>query len=128
MKIQNGVVDLSSTGKRFVTVMVNRSYKPYFTPFQTYECARTCWHVDLNKVKKADYILAVYYGKIVGVFTATAWLDGHSTENSVIKNKKEKEKRYEFVGKIVKDKFAKKIIGCEILGYEKQGYPVQYFN
>ena len=128
MQIKNGVADLSGTGKKFVAVMVNKSYKPYFTLFQTYECARTCWHVDLNNVKKADYILAVYYGKIVGVFTATAWLDGHSTENSIIKNKKEKEKRYEFVGKIVKGKFAQKLIGCEILGYEKKGYPVQYFN
>ena len=128
MQIKNGFVDLSSVDKRFITVMVNKSYKPYFTPFQTYECARTAWHVDLNKAQKADYILAVYHGKIVGVYVAVGWLDGYSTENSVIKSSKNVEGRYEFVGKIVKSRFAKKLIGCEILGYKKKGYPVQYFN
>ena len=52
-------------------VKVNQNYKP--NERNLYEATRHAWPVRKDRAEKLDYVLAVYYGKIVGAFRATRW-------------------------------------------------------
>lgn len=46
----------------------------------TYEAVRYSWKIDPSKAAKADYVFAVRYGIVVGIFVADQWLEA-SAEN-----------------------------------------------
>ena len=40
---------------------------------ETYDCVRFAWKLDVNRAKKAEYVLAVEKGIIIGVFKPENW-------------------------------------------------------
>ncbi len=56
---------------RLILISINRLQSKI--PDEIYKQVRFAWRVDLNRVRKADYVLAVVRGVIVGVFIAKRW-------------------------------------------------------
>jgi len=60
-----------------------------------YEATRYAWKLNINKAKKADVVLSVRQGLIVGAFIATQWLEA-TTDN--FPGREPAPGRYGFVG------------------------------
>ena len=59
-----------------VLFIINQNYenaRRLNTPDPIYESVRFAWHVDKSRVEKADYVLAVDNGTIIGAFIADEW-------------------------------------------------------
>ena len=128
-------IDLNKLNCKIIALRINDTYSRFImgkyekNEFKIYECARTCWDLDLRKARKADYIVAVVNGEIKGVYTQEAWIYGHATENTVIKKHKICKHRHEFVGKILRNDLAKRLIGKQIVGYDNSnGKPYKYYG
>jgi uncharacterized protein len=59
-----------------------------------YEAVRYSWKIDPERAAKADYVLAVYHGLIIGAFKADKWLPA-TAENGM----PTREGRWGFVGR-----------------------------
>ena len=59
-----------------------------------YEAVRYSWKIDPERAAKADYVLAVYHGLIIGAFKADKWLPA-TAENGM----PPREGRWGFVGR-----------------------------
>lgn len=81
-----------------------------------YECTRSSWKVDINKIRKYQYVLSVTYGVVKAVYKVTEW---HKTEWG----------RCEFTGVEAEPKIEKLFIGKKIPAkYRQRGNanPVLY--
>ena len=88
-----------------VLFIVNRNYKHAVllndeNYHALYEAVRFAWRVDKSRVEKAEYVLAVYHGNIIGAFVADEWLvatEENFPGRKVVSEPKPK-RRYGFVG------------------------------
>lgn len=81
-----------------------------------YECTRSAWKLDINKVKQYPYVLSVTDGIVKEVYKATEW---HSMENG----------RVGFTGTVAEDEIRKIFIDMKIPEkYRRKGSanPAQY--
>ena len=63
---------------------------------ETYDAVRFAWRIDPEKAKKADYVLALNRGIIVGVFKVESWKK--ATINNFPEFGKNVKKRWGFIG------------------------------
>jgi hypothetical protein len=85
-----------------------------------YEATRKAWRVRKSRVKKADYVLSVLNGLVVGVFTDLDWREDNIRPD-----------RFSFIGNPAPKNIQKKYIGKIIpLEYTQRGSanPCQYVN
>jgi len=68
-------------------VCVNDTVREDSNVKEVYEGARYAWHVNIKRAEKAQVVVAVLHGAIVGVFVPKEWLDateenfpGHTTD------------------------------------------------
>ena len=127
--------DLNGMGKRILAVRITNTYKPEFDDlppreriFKVYECTRGCWVVNRRKAAKVDLVIGVYNGVVKGVFVPEAWLDAHSTMNTVLAEENIDAERSEFVGREAKDQFAKDLLGRQVDFTTDEPNPVAYFG
>ena len=102
-----------------------------------YGAVRWAWHANLNRVRNADYVLAVEIGtggRVVGIFKPILWYKATSENDKKYEHflnaggTEENEKRIAFKGVEVNDELLKrkyKYIPKELLG---QANPVRYLN
>jgi hypothetical protein len=104
-------------------IIINKS----ISDNSVYDATRFAWKIDKRKAEKAEYILSIQQGIIVGVFIAKEWKEG-SKENFPEFNEDRKE-RYGFIGyeapAEIKDIYMRKRIPDE---YRKKGAanPIKY--
>lgn len=107
---------------RALLIKVNRSA----AETSLYEATRFAWRVDPRKVARAEVVLAVSQGLIVGVFTVDRWLE--ATEENFPGREPEPE-RYGFEGKEAALDIKTQYVGKRIPSkYRKRGAasPVRY--
>lgn len=92
-----------------IAVKINLSYKEGMGTFQIYECARSAWRIDKNKVDQIKYVVVVFKGEIKEVFKVAGWFDAGSTLSSV--ERLSIENKVEFVGCLAEDKIREKYNG-----------------
>lgn len=91
--------------------------KTYRAGDDVYECAKKYWHLNGERAKSADFVFAVFQGRIVGVFKPVRWY---------LTDSKEHEGRWEFEGEIID---ASPYLGKDISHYVgKSQNPVMYIN
>lgn len=58
-----------------VLFVINKNYDPDDSdPEATYKATRYAWHLDPDRVKFAEYVLAVYKQTIIDVFVPEEWV------------------------------------------------------
>lgn len=57
---------------KVMLISINNSHQTPYHP-TIYDAVRTCWRVNVNRARKADYVIAVYRGVTVGVFQQMQW-------------------------------------------------------
>lgn len=57
--------------EKIMAISINNSY--FSRGGDVYQSVRYCWHVVPSRAKKAEYILAVLYGVVVGVYEKAIW-------------------------------------------------------
>ena len=67
LQIRYGARELRSD-EPLLLIKINRHYRPGMSPEAVCHEARWCWRMDLNRAKRARYILAVAHGIVRGVF------------------------------------------------------------
>lgn len=108
---------------KLILINVNRSVNER----SVYDAVRFAWRIDVNRAKKAEYVLAVEKGIIVGVFKPNEWKS--ATLNNFPEFTWHNEKRYGFTGEEADDKIQKEYLHKRIPeNYRKRGaaYPVKY--
>lgn len=83
-------LELSKFEHSVLMIKINQSIKER----PIYEATRYAWRIDQSKAKKAEYVIAVEYGIIVGVFKAIEWKEVTMENGFSIEYKG----RYGFVG------------------------------
>ena len=73
-------------------ITINRS----INETSVYEAVRYAWRINVERARKAEYVLAVEKGLIVGVFRATEWKT--ATEKNFPEKETHNENRYGFIG------------------------------
>lgn len=81
-----------------------------------YECTRKYWHVDIERARKADYVMGIANGIVQAVYIPQKWA---ITTNPKFAG------RYEFEGEEVEDY---PYIGMNIAPFVKGHSPIRYFN
>ena len=81
----SGTEDLAVFPKhmKMLLVCVNRTYEAE----GIYDAARYSWKILLAKAEQAEYVLAVAYGVIVGVFDANEWLPATKSNFPAVSDK-----------------------------------------
>jgi hypothetical protein len=104
-------------------ITINRS----ITDLSVYDATRFAWRIDKNKAEKADYVLSVEKGIVVGVFKVHEWRlarKNHFPEFSAHTNS-----RYGFVGEEAEPQIQKKYLRKRIPSdFRKKGAanPIKY--
>lgn len=98
---------------------------------EIYRQTRFAWRVDTKKAKKADYVLSVVRGVIVGAFIADKWLPAHDKEFKDFG--KAPEGRYGFKGRRAPDDIWDKFVGAEgkriaLEGMKHIQFPIRYWG
>jgi hypothetical protein len=107
---------------RALLIKVNRSA----TETSLYEATRFAWKVDPKKVARAEVVLAVSQGLIIGAFTVDRWL---RATNENFPGRESEPERYGFEGKEAEPDFKAQYVGKRIPSeYRKRGAasPVRY--
>ncbi|EDY84940.1 hypothetical protein VDG1235_4574 [Verrucomicrobiia bacterium DG1235] len=107
---------------KILLINVNRSA----TENSLYEATRYAWRLSTKKAEKANYILPIQQGLIVGAFIATEWIEA-TPEN--FPGREAFGGRWAFIGKEAPDKIKKLYVGKLIPDkYRKQGAanPIKY--
>lgn len=105
-------------------IIINKSFEER----TAYDAARYAWRVNPEIVNQADYILAVAYGEIVGVFIADQWKSA-TLENFPEYPTVAAEGRFGFVGRDAPKEIIDLYIGKRISSdYRKKGAsnPIRY--
>lgn len=102
-------------------IKVNKTFKPGMDIFSLYEVTRTAWIVNPDEASSVDYILSVYNGIILDVFTVTAWFKACAVMNSTIKPSEVEYNRYEFVGNIAPAEIRNKYKGKSVKNLFERG-------
>lgn len=89
-KYKAEIADFSKHKLLLISINNTINYK------DTYEAVRLAWRIDPEEAKKADYILALNKGIIVGVFKAYSWK--LATKKNFPELKKGSNDRYGFEG------------------------------
>jgi hypothetical protein len=95
-----------------------------------YDRTRRCWKCKIERAKKAEYVLSVINGLVVGVFKPNGWY--YTCNDNECKKDKCKKwicKRIGFIGveaeRDIQKKYLHKYIPDELLG---QANPIRYLN
>lgn len=81
------------------------------TEMSLYEATRYAWRIDKMRATRADVVLAVQHGIIVGAFIAEKWLE--ATEDN-FSGREEVPGRYGFVGRTAPEDTQKEYIGKSV--------------
>lgn len=90
-----------------------------------YEAVSGNWNMNIERAKKADIVLAVYKGEIIGIFKPEQWIDGEPTHP-----KPEGLERHwvKFTGTEVTDPdILKKYLNKKLMKKIGEANPVRYF-
>jgi hypothetical protein len=108
---------------RVLMISVNRTV---MDQKDVYEAVRYAWKLDPVKARKADVVLAVQQGLIIGAFTATQWLQATSTN---FPGRQDMPGRWGFVGRVASEAMTKLYVARRMPDrYRKKGAanPVRY--
>ncbi|MCH7839904.1 MAG: hypothetical protein IID38_06680 [Planctomycetes bacterium] len=114
--------DVAEIKRRAILINVNRSA----TETSLYEATRYAWRIAVKKAQRAEVVLAVRQGIIVGVFIAEKWLPA-TPEN--FPGREPVEGRHGFIGTEASDSIRKMYAGKRIPDkYRKKGAanPIKY--
>ena len=110
---------------RLVIISINRSATERAS---IYDAVRYAWKLDPHEAKRAEYVLAVQQGLIVGVFRAERWIE--ATPDNFPGTSFERKGRWGFVGRSAPPEIEKHYLRKRIPGtMRKKGAanPVKYF-
>jgi hypothetical protein len=97
--------------KSFVLININQLKNRYDRGL-IYEQVRLAWRIDSKRASKADFVLAVVRGVVVGVFTAEKWMPAtHSNFPERVSKDFDESKRKGFVGDIAPDGYWNEYVG-----------------
>jgi hypothetical protein len=106
-------------------VCVNKTVSENANVKEVYEGARYAWNLEINRAEKAQVVLAVLQGTIVGVFVPTEWLDA-TAEN--FPGHQPASGRYGFNGKVA-PKDVSSLYLCKHLSRKHRLYgPIGYVD
>jgi hypothetical protein len=110
-----------------ITVKINRSYRNGISSAELYEITRGIWKInDKEKREKAEYVFAIYYGRIIEVYEVEQWYKANSTPYQFRKHDPAVAKsRYEFVGQVASDGIRSKYVGKNIA---RTYQTINYYN
>ena len=92
-----------------------------------YEATRFAWRLSVHKAQKAEVVLSVRHGIIIGVFVAENWLPANTRENFPLREPVPG--RYGFVGERASSEIEKIYLGKKLPeNYRKKGAsnPIKY--
>ncbi len=106
---------------KLLALNINNTYEEQ----ETYEAVRFAWHVNKEKAEQAQYVLAMYRERCVGVFRPIEWLP--ATEDNFPNRPEYPEGRYGFVGQVADKEIMDKYKGkCLPEGFKMERNPVRY--
>lgn len=111
-------------------IRVNKFYRNTMTPFELYDLTRCCWKVNKEKADKVKYVLSVYEGMVLEVYSVLSWLPGHATLQYVRAEVfQQDENRYEFIGNIAPSEIQNKYKNKSVANLFNKGEqnPIKYF-
>ncbi len=94
-----------------------------------YDAVHYAWKLDPKKARKAQYVLAVAQGLIVGGFEAKEWLA--ATVENFLGTIENKVGRWGFVGSVASNEICAEYLRCKLPdGHRKKGAsnPVRYLG
>lgn len=102
---------------KVMLISINNSYMTPHHP-TIYDAVRTCWRINVNRAKKANYVIAVYRGVTVGVFKDMQWSPVKTSKGNT---------RWEFTAtEVVNSQYKNKRIG-DTIKFGNQN-PIRYIN
>lgn len=122
--MNNDLVEEAIFEHNVAMIIINKS----FNERTAYDAARYAWRVNPEIISQADYILAVAYGEIVGVFIADEWKLA-TLENFPEYPNVAAEGRFGFVGRDAPKDIVQKYLFKQIPSeYRKKGMaaPIRY--
>lgn len=108
-----------------ILISVNRSANDK----SLYNSTRFAWKINKTRAEKAEVILAVWYGLIVGAFIATEWLEATSKNFPEFVDAPDSSDRFGFIGKEAPKEIQSLYIGKRVPDeYRKSGSanPIKY--
>lgn len=57
--------------EKILAISINQTY--FSTHRNVYQAVRSCWYINLQRARRADYVVAVFQGVIVGVYEHVIW-------------------------------------------------------
>lgn len=112
-----------------VLIRINNFFRYDLTDIELYDTTRGVWRIG-NKREKVKYAFAVYDGIVHEVYRVMAWFPAGSTLNTRGNHENEKERRWEFVGRIAEETVREKYLRKSVEHYFKSGAqnPIRYVN
>lgn len=111
-----------------ILITINTYFDPDMETVELYDRVRSCWKLSKNRAEKAEYVFAVYQGKILEVYKPVAWIDGFSTMRADGVYYEPIDNRIEFVGRVATEDVRAKYKGKKVKNYIKSQNPCQYIN
>ncbi len=112
-----------------IVIKINQLYHNGMTTDEIKDCARGHWRIDSKRALKADYLLAVYHGRIVGVFKDMEWHPSSEESDDYPRlsesNLKLKGRKYCTCVEVKDSEYLGKDISPIV---ENSQYPVRYIN
>lgn len=114
-------------------IRINQLYRNDMSPFELYEATRGHWRVNIDNAKSVDYVIPVYFGMMLEVYSVIDWYPALSSFMERL-DAEEMERidrnRYEFIGNIASDEIRKKYVNKSVSGLFVQGNsnPIMYIN
>lgn len=113
------IINIEEIEDKVLLFNIIDTYREWFTENEILEVTERAWKLDKKRKDEADYALAVYKDKIVGVFTIISWYKDPCESD-----------RFDFKGEIATENIRNKYINKQINTAWKQGQltPFIYIN
>ena len=112
-------------------IRVNKYYRNTMTPFELYDLTRCCWRVNKERADKVEYVLSIYEGMVLEVYSVKCWLPGHSTLQYIRAEVFPQDvNRFEFIGNIAPPDIQNKYKNKSVANLFNKGEqnPIKYFR
>lgn len=119
MNVDEEIINIEEIEDKIILFNIIETYREWFTENEILEVTERAWKLDKKRKDEADYALAVYKDKIVGVFTVISWYKDPCESD-----------RFDFIGEIAPDTIKNKYFSKKINTPWKQGQhtPFVYIN
>jgi uncharacterized protein len=113
-----------------IIIRINRLYRSGMSDIELYDATRGVWKVRPERCKKAEYAFAVFAGVIKEVYEIVEWFPGGTTLSTRDPHADRVKDRYEFVGRVAREKLRKRYIDRYVGHTFRQGNqnPISYVN